>query len=210
LSRFADVDAVTVDAFGTLLELDDVIGHLERELRARGVVVGPEDVGRGFRAEVEHYTREKLGARDEAGLQRLREGSARAFLEELGLALDPEDFASAFALPFRPLPGVHEALDALAARGLALAVVANWDIGLRTQLDEHGLSHCFGAVVVSAEVGAAKPDPAPFRAALARLGVAPSRAVHVGDHEPHDRAGAEAAGLRFLPAPLATAFASWS
>jgi putative hydrolase of the HAD superfamily len=210
VSRFADVDAVTVDAYGTLLELDDAIGHLDGELRKRGVEIERDDVERGFRAEVAYYTREKLSARDEAGLERLREGSARAFLDELGLPLDPADFASAFALPFRPVPGVREALERLAARGLTLAVVANWDVGLHEHLRAHGLERPFAAVVVSAEVGAAKPDPAPFRAALERLGVEPARAVHVGDHEPHDRAGAEAAGMRFLPAPLATAFAAWS
>ncbi|MGH3033977.1 MAG: HAD family hydrolase, partial [Gaiellaceae bacterium] len=47
------------------------------------------------------------------------------------------------------------------------------------------------------------PDPAVFRAALQRLGVAPERAVHVGDSDA-DRAGAEAAGLAFEPAPVAT------
>ncbi|HZO62613.1 MAG TPA: HAD-IA family hydrolase, partial [Gaiellaceae bacterium] len=67
----------------------------------------------------------------------------------------------------------------------------------------------FSAVVTSAEAGAAKPDPAPFRLALDRLGVEPGRAVHVGD-EPEDEQGSGAAGMRFAHAPLATAFAGWS
>jgi putative hydrolase of the HAD superfamily len=210
MSRFADIDAVTIDGYGTLLELDDAVGHLQRELRSREVELATADVERGFQAELRHYSREQLAGGDEEGLRRLRAGSARAFLDELGLELDPEELASAFVLPFRPLPGVREALAALAARGLALAVVANWDHGLHRYLREHGLAASFAAVVVSAEIGAAKPDPAPFRIALERLGVSPSRAVHVGDHEPHDRVGAEAAGLGFLPAPLSSAFAAWS
>jgi FMN hydrolase / 5-amino-6-(5-phospho-D-ribitylamino)uracil phosphatase len=50
-----------------------------------------------------------------------------------------------------------------------------------------------------------KPDPAPFLAALERLGVEPGRTVHVGDHPPHDEAGARGAGMRFEPAPLPAA-----
>ena len=36
-----------------------------------------------------------------------------------------------------------------------------------------------------------------------------ARALHVGD-EDEDEQGAAAAGVRFAPAPLATAFAGWS
>jgi HAD superfamily hydrolase (TIGR01549 family) len=67
----------------------------------------------------------------------------------------------------------------------------------------------FSAVVTSAEAGAAKPDPAVLQLALERLRVEPARALHVGD-EDEDEQGAAAAGVRFAPAPLATAFAGWS
>jgi HAD superfamily hydrolase (TIGR01549 family) len=87
----------------------------------------------------------------------------------------------------------------LEARGLALCVVSNWDCGLPEQLARLGLRL---PVVTSAEAGAAKPDPAVFRLALERLGVAPERALHVGD-SPSDERGAAEAGMRFAPAPLA-------
>jgi HAD superfamily hydrolase (TIGR01509 family) len=57
--------------------------------------------------------------------------------------------------------------------------------------------------VTSAEAGAPKPDPRPFRLALEHVGIAPARALHIGDSET-DREGARAAGLAFEPAPLAT------
>ena len=50
-------------------------------------------------------------------------------------------------------------------------------------------------------MGAAKPDPAVFLAALERLGIAAGRALHVGD-EQGDEDGARAAGMRFRWAPL--------
>lgn len=209
MTGFADIDAVTIDGYGTLLELRDPIGHLDRELRARGVELPAEEIERGFDAEVAHYRSHNHDARDAASLQQLYAGCAAAFLDELELDLDPHDFARAFPYEFAPVAGAVETVESLTARGLALAVVANWDHGLHEQLRRHELEQGFGAVVVSAEVGAAKPDPRPFAAALERLGVPAGRAVHVGDHA-NDEQGAAAAGIAFRPAPLATAFAGWT
>lgn len=200
----AALDAVTLDAYGTLLQLRDPVGHLDRELRARGVELAREAVERGFRGEVECYLGGRLSARDGPSLAELRVRCAQAFLRHAGAALDPAEFAPALEYEYEVLPGVREALRRLTAHGLALAVVANWDVSLHEQLRRQGLADAFAAVVTAAEVGAAKPDPAPFLAALGRLGVASGRALHVGDRE-DDRAGAEAAGLRFLPAPLPAA-----
>lgn len=58
--------------------------------------------------------------------------------------------------------------------------------------------------VLSFEVGAVKPDPAIFTAALDRLGVAAADALMVGDSEEAD-GGARALGCRFaLVDPLPT------
>ncbi|MEA2465898.1 MAG: hypothetical protein QOJ57_24, partial [Thermoleophilaceae bacterium] len=51
-------------------------------------------------------------------------------------------------------------------------------------------------VVASAAVGADKPAPARFEAALAVAGCEASEAVHVGDSPSKDVAGAERAGIR--------------
>jgi putative hydrolase of the HAD superfamily len=204
----ADIDAVTIDANGTLLRLRDPIGHLDRELRARGVELARPDIERGFAAETDYYTVAKLEARDAGDLIALRIDCARVLLEAAGARLDPEDFAAALAYEFEPLPGAVEALDRLAAHGFALAVLANWDVGLHEHLREHGLTARFATIVVSAELGVAKPDPRPFLEALDRLGVEPSRAVHIGDRDVDER-GAGAAGVQFLPAPLERAVRGW-
>ena len=122
------------------------------------------------------------------------------FNRALGSSLSTDEYIG--CLRFAVLPGVEDALDALRARGLALGVVANWDYSLHEHLERHGLRASFDAVVVSGELGARKPDPAPFRRALELLRVDATRAVHVGDHRPHDEAGARAAGMAFAPAPL--------
>jgi putative hydrolase of the HAD superfamily len=127
------------------------------------------------------------------------------FLAAADAQLDPVRFEPDFvgSLSFSALPGTAESLDALRAAGLALACVANWDSSLAGFLEDAGVADRFDAIVSAAEAGALKPDPRVFELALDRLGVLPSRALHIGD-DAADRDGASAAGLAFEPVPLAT------
>ena len=197
--------AVTVDAFGTCVELADPAEPLRVALAERGVRHDLADVRRAFEAEAAYYVPRSHLGRDAAGLDALRRECVAVFLAELGAELEVETFVPAFmaALVFRPIEGAADALDRLRAAGLALACVANWDVSLRGKLQAAGLAVRFDTVVSSAEAGAPKPDPAPFRLALERLGVEPARALHIGDSEA-DTDGARAAGLAFAPVPLAT------
>ncbi len=209
--RFAELDAVTVDGFGTLVSLADPVPSLDRELRLRGIERSAATLRAAFAAEVAYYRPNSLRGNDGANLAALRLECTRVFLEAAGAEIEAQSFVAAFmgSIAFEPVAGALETAAALRARGLALAVVSNWDIGLVEHLDLLGAASLFTTIVTSAEAGAAKPDPAVFRLALSRLGVEPGRALHVGD-EAGDRAGAEAAGMRFAPAPLAEALAGWS
>jgi len=93
---------------------------------------------------------------------------------------------------------VAATLDRLAAEGLVLAVVSNWDSQLPGLLADLELAPRFGAILVSAIEETGKPDPEIFRRACARLGVAVSEALHVGDSPREDYEAARAAGLRAL------------
>jgi HAD superfamily hydrolase (TIGR01509 family) len=203
LTALADVDAVTIDAYGTLLELRDPTSRLRELLPG----YEPGAIERAFRVEAEYYVAHSAEARDEETLARLHADCTAVFNDALGSELSTAQYIG--ALEFELLPGVREALRRLRAHGLALAVVANWDFSLHGHLRRHGLAAAFDTVVTAGETGLKKPDPAPFRLALGRLGVEPERAVHVGDHPAHDEVGALAAGMRFEPAPLAEAVARW-
>ena len=202
----ADLDAVTLDAFGTLVELDDHVERLRTALAAARVERDAAAVEDAFEHEVRHYAAHKCEARDAASLAALRRDCARVFVDRLGADLD---FTEAFveAISFRPLPGVVEAIETFRAHGLALAIVSNWDCALPGHLERAGIR--VNVVVTCAEAGAAKPDPAIFRSALARLGVSAERTLHVGDQQ-EDESGALAAGLHFAPAPLAEVMAAWT
>jgi putative hydrolase of the HAD superfamily len=209
--RFADLDAVTVDGYGTLLHLVDPVPRLRDALAERKVRRTDEEIARAFRAEVAHYRPRAHEARDTATLAALRRDCARVFLDDLGSPLEPDAFVDAFmgSLTFELVPGALEALGTLRGRRLRLGVVANWDCDLPSHLDRLGLAGLFDTVVTSARAGVPKPDPAIFELALRELDVPAERALHVGD-EPVDEDGARAAGLAFAPAPLSSAFADWS
>ena len=88
----------------------------------------------------------------------------------------------------REIPGAREALVAIAALGVRIAVVSNADGTVEAQLRADGICQVgpgagvdIGAVVDSGVAGVSKPDPAIFRLALDALGVAPEHAIHVGD-----------------------------
>jgi len=86
----------------------------------------------------------------------------------------------------------------LRAMGLKLFVVSNWDSSLPSLLARLGIGDAFDDVIVSAVVGASKPDRGIFAEALRRTGVAPGAALHVGDSLVDDYHGARAAGLHAL------------
>ncbi|MBK7972799.1 MAG: HAD-IA family hydrolase [Deltaproteobacteria bacterium] len=88
------------------------------------------------------------------------------------------------------------ALDALAARGVALGIVSNFDGRCRAVCEALGLAGYFTSLTLSSESGVAKPDPAIFAVALAEHGVRALHAAHVGDHPIHDAVASRAAGLR--------------
>lgn len=132
----------------------------------------------------------------------------RSFLSHVRRLLDggplSEDAFAKLAGHFRDpavwgvYPDVLPTLDALAARGLPLAVVSNWDSHLPRLLELRGLSGYFRAVSVSAIEETGKPGAEIFLRTCARLGVGAGEALHVGDSLRDDFDGARAAGLAAL------------
>jgi len=201
MGELTGIAAVTIDAYGTLVELVDPVPALQAALAERGVERDAERVRAAFREEVAYYRPRSVEGKDAESLAALRVTCTGVFLGATEAELDPAEFAPAFvdALVFHPIAGAVEAVERFRAQGLALAVVSNWDVGLHEKLG--ALAAHFQVVVTSAEAGAPKPDPAVFLAALERLGVAAARALHIGD-EQGDEDGARAAGMQFRWAPL--------
>jgi HAD superfamily hydrolase (TIGR01509 family) len=203
--KAADLDAVTLDAHGTLVTLANPVPALMSVLAERGVDRTEEVVLAGFQTEVAHYAPRAGEGHDEEGLARLQRECADVFLEAVDADLDVDEFAPVYAdaLRFEVLPGVFDSLERLHTLGLELAVVANWDLSLQRLLGEAGLARYFRALVHAAR----KPTPDGLLRALDQLRVEPARAMHIGDDKA-DRDAAGAAGMRFAPAPVSAAVAA--
>ena len=95
-------------------------------------------------------------------------------------------------------PGTADVLIAL-RRYAALGLITNGPVrSQRPKIAQFALEQYMDVLIVSEEVGLAKPAPAIFHLALERLGVSPARALYVGDSLEHDLRGASAAGLDFV------------
>src|SRR4051812_28979204 len=191
--------AVTLDALGTLLELLPPAPRLRAGLRQRlGVEVSEAEAGRAMRAEIAFYRAHLHLGRDRAGLDALRRGCAEVLRDTLGTDLDLAALTEVLlgAIRFEPFPDAAPALRALRERGVALVAASNWDVSLHEQLERTGLRELLDGALSSAEVGAAKPDPAILARALEIARSAPEHAWHVGDDVEADVGAARAAGMR--------------
>lgn len=137
------------------------------------------------------------------------EGSVAIWLDQyrfvchrMGLGHDAEGMAKNTHESYRRAdhwqiyPDVVACLRGLKERGLALAVVSNWDAELENLLRDLRLLPYFDTVVSSAAVGHRKPNPVIFDLACEELRVCPSEVAHVGDRPDADGDGATAAGIR--------------
>lgn len=194
------VKAVLLDALGTLVRLEPPGPRLRRTLhRHAGIDVGEQAAERGFNAEIAYYMANHMRGGDADGLERLRDDCAAALHEALGvdgLGRPAVRAAMLESLKFTAFDDVVPALKRLRARGLILVVVSNWDRSLPEALESAGIAGLIDATVSSAEVGVAKPHPAPVLAGLELAGVGPADAVFVGDSPESDLEAARAAGVR--------------
>jgi putative hydrolase of the HAD superfamily len=133
------------------------------------------------------------------------EGDLRAILDAAGIPADPELVRELDAARVKAFAenGVHlwddsiPTLRELRARGFRTAVVSNCDHATRPIVDELGLADEADAVLLSFEVGVAKPDAGIYRAALDALGAQPEGSVFVDDQAGYCD-GAEALGIRSI------------
>jgi len=123
-------------------------------------------------------------------------GEADEALVERGFPLFIDHYSANICAGTKVYPELEAALDALAGRGVALAICTNKQEGLTHQLIEAlGWRDRFQAVVGGDTLPVRKPDPAPLREAIARAGG--GRAAFVGDSIT-DADTAKAAGVPFV------------
>jgi len=122
------------------------------------------------------------------------------FALERGLGAELEaDFQSRFGSECVAFDGAVEALAALATAGWRLGLITNGTVAMQvSKVKGLGIAHWFGALLISEAEGFRKPAIDIFQRGAERLGVEPSRCVHVGDSPDADVRGAINAGMRAI------------
>ncbi|MBI4527935.1 MAG: HAD-IA family hydrolase [Deltaproteobacteria bacterium] len=88
-----------------------------------------------------------------------------------------------------------ETLSTLKGRGFILVVVSNFDSRVLGIIEGLGIAPWFDSVIISSQVGYAKPAPEIFHSALSLHELDADEALHIGDSLDKDVAGARNAGL---------------
>ena len=183
--------AVLFDLFYTLL-YDEGTGTREKAMEvAQAAGIAPEDWLRGWRAGREES--------DRGAIPSLLGRVSRA-LSEVGYedrdGLVADRLTGLLLARYSPAlyPDTRDTVVEVRRRGYKLGLVSNLSRSDTLWLREFELDSHFDALVLSCEVGAAKPEPEIYRVAADRLGVAPEECVFVDD-VPSYLAGAKSVGM---------------
>lgn len=186
----SEVRAVLLDLYDTLAWTDWKTMRLELE----------ERLGLERRALLRAFDRSR--PQRSTGAFGSAEGDLAAILEAAGVPAEPELVRELTARTTTFLEtGVSlwedsvPVMRALHRRGLATAIVSNCDHSTRPVVERLGLYDEVNVVILSFEVGAAKPSPEIYRRALWWLNVEPENALFVDDQAPYCD-GAAALGIQ--------------
>lgn len=97
----------------------------------------------------------------------------------------------------QPNEALFEYLDDLKKRGLKLAILSNAGSGTMERKFSPQQLQLFDTIVVSADVGALKPDRAIYELTAQRLAVQPAECLFVDDHQ-HYCEAAQATGMQAI------------
>lgn len=203
------IRAVLFDATGTLIEPAERVGATYARFAAsHGASLAPDRLEKAFRRALAGAGAPLFPEAAASEVPALERGWWRRVVRTTLRDADPQHRLTDLEACFRELfahyagpaawrarRGARALLVSLRRRGLATAVVSNFDGRLPGLLAGLGLLDLLDAVLLPARTHAVKPQRRAFAAALEALGVEASEALFVGDDADRDLAGARAAGL---------------
>ncbi|MEV0086268.1 HAD family hydrolase [Saccharopolyspora sp. NPDC050642] len=193
--ELGQIKAVCLDFDDTLLDSGRAARHSLREL------VGSDRAWPVWqRTTDQHYARYVT---NEVDFDAMCVERTQAFFAAFGEKLDTAEAARRETLRMAAMQRAWSlyddawpCLDWLRASGLRLAVITNAPSAYqRKKIAAVGLADAFDELIISAEIGVAKPDPRIFHTACDALGLRPEEVAHVGDKLDIDALGAARAGL---------------
>jgi putative hydrolase of the HAD superfamily len=185
--------AVLFDLYDTLLYLNPpVVAETKRQLAVRAGV-DPDAWATLWRENVVDRMLGKLGSLEDEirlMLRQLGTDPSAALVAELA-----ETETAGWTRAVTLYPETVPTLTALRERGLKLGLISNCSAQAGAVLGRIGLAARFDAVVLSCDVGLAKPDPAIFEHACRALGAGPEESMFVADGAFTELDAAKAIGM---------------
>jgi putative hydrolase of the HAD superfamily len=203
---------IFLDAVGTLFGVQGSVGQVYQAVAQKFGVNVPSDrltqaFFQAFRAASPMAFPQMQPSQVPQAEYQWWEAIARATFEEVGAFKQFPDFGQFFAAlyqhfataqPWFIYPDVLPALKTWRSQGIELGIVSNFDSRLYPVIHALHLNPFFSSITISTEVGAAKPSPQVFEAALAKHKIRPDQAWHIGDSCEEDYQGAKAVGLKAI------------
>ena len=186
------IRAVLFDLDDTLIDRTSAFARLSRywfnSLPARGRPASEED----FVASMMTWDKDGYAPRPEV-YRRMLESWPGCF-SDLGTALAVHNATLPTMVSLHPSTATM--LEQLRARGTPVGVVTNGPTDLQWEkLRAASVERLVDSIVVSAEFGVNKPDPAIFRHALGLIGAGAAETLFVGDNPVNDIGGAAGVGM---------------
>ncbi|MDB6118386.1 MAG: haloacid dehalogenase, family protein [Verrucomicrobiaceae bacterium] len=199
------VKTVFFDAAGTLIHLRQPVGEAYAAIALEhGLALEAAAMDHAFRSAWKRLPAPvHLGVPEDDDRFWWRQLVADSFAQVLGRTLSSAELEPVFAQLYDHFADpetwlvfddVRPTLEALLGR-CRMFVLSNFDKRLRRVLAGHNLDCYFDGMIISSEVGASKPHPRIFEAALTMAKATPAECLHIGDDLNADIGGAQAAGM---------------
>ncbi|RUO72271.1 noncanonical pyrimidine nucleotidase, YjjG family [Pseudidiomarina sediminum] len=210
MTKLQQYDWFLFDADETLFSFDAFVG-LQQMFAPYGVSFDAADYADYQALNQPLWEAYQAGQIDAEALQKQRFADWAARLEVAPLELNAA-FIDTMAQVCQPLEGARALLERVAQQG-KVGIVTNGFTALQhTRLEQTGFTDLIDLIVISEQVGVAKPDPKIFAHALAEMQhPAPERVLMTGDNPHSDVLGAQRSGIHAcwlnqhaLPCPLPT------
>jgi FMN phosphatase YigB (HAD superfamily) len=193
------------DAYGTLAELDDFYGRLQRSFAARSIDLSLDAITHAAHREMRYYMKNSLRAHQVDAYEVLRRECAEVLVNDLReqghtvpLSSDEAIAVLSESIVFQLFPETAATLEALQQRGVRMGVASNWDAQLAGILEELGIARYFSFILSSAQIGHEKPAPEFFdwiKAEALKAQTDNAQLFYIGDHWDKDVVPSQSAGF---------------
>ncbi len=203
------IKAVFFDWFDTLAHYEPPRQELYSEaLREFGVEISPRELTLGIMAADKHFLDENMRSPVE---RRTPQEQGEVYMRYQSMVLTKSGIQTDRDLLLKLMRKMQSRLQSLSLvlfedvlptlkglkeRKLTLGLLTNASRNILALQSKLGLDLYLNFVITSQEVGADKPEPPVFLAALKRASVSPAEAIHVGDHYNVDVVGARGVGIK--------------